>query len=80
MSHSIDNLVREVRKRFGQIDILVRNAINRYPGHVDDYPKASWGDSDASRYNRSLLYHPAVTARDAAGAGWCDHHHRIGSW
>ena len=41
-SASIDELVRMVVKRLGRIDVLVNNAISRYPGHVDDFADEKW--------------------------------------
>jgi NAD(P)-dependent dehydrogenase (short-subunit alcohol dehydrogenase family) len=41
-STSIDQLVQTVTTSFGRVDILVNNAISRYPGHVDDFPESSW--------------------------------------
>lgn len=39
---SVDALVTDVMCRFGSLDILVNNAISRFPGHVDDFSPASW--------------------------------------
>jgi len=39
---SIDALAREVLERFGRVDILVNNAISRFPGHVEDFSAADW--------------------------------------
>lgn len=39
---SIDALAREVLERFGRVDILVNNAISRFPGHVEGFSAAEW--------------------------------------
>lgn len=56
---SIDELVRDVVRRFGRLDILVNNAVARYPGHVDALSAADW--DAALRVDATGLF--AVTQR-----------------
>lgn len=39
---SIDALAHEVVERYGRADILVNNAISRFPGDVHDFSAANW--------------------------------------
>ena len=41
----IRGLFREVEKRFGRLDVLVNNAANFLPGHVEETTEQIWDDS-----------------------------------
>jgi len=51
----IDDMVAETRRRFGQIDIVVNNAVTRTYANIEDLPVEAW--NYALAVNLSAPFH-----------------------
>jgi 3-hydroxybutyrate dehydrogenase len=66
----IEDMMRQAKEQFGQVDIVVNNAVTRSVGLVDELPTQSWDDAIA--INLSAAFHTirlAVPAMRQSGWG-----------